>query len=98
MQPASYLVNVARGGLIDEAALADALRTGRIAGAALDVFESEPPAADHPLLNDLRVVASPHAAYRSAQSLEEYVLLPVQNILAWRSTGTPLTAISEGRP
>lgn len=96
MQPSSYLINVARGGLIDETALADALASGRIAGAALDVLEEEPPRLDNPLLQNPAVILSPHSAYRSIQSLTEYATLPAKNILAWRETGTPLTAINKG--
>src|SRR5690606_16869355 len=59
MKPTAYVVNVARGGLIDEAALADALRTGAIAGAGLDVFVSEPP-TDDALTSLPNVVVTPH--------------------------------------
>lgn len=62
MKPTAILVNAARGPLIDENALADALSRGRIAGAALDVFEEEPPPADSPMLGAPRAVLSPHVA------------------------------------
>ncbi|MEU0206415.1 NAD(P)-dependent oxidoreductase [Streptomyces canus] len=61
MKPSAVLLNVARGPIVDEAALIDALRAGRIHGAGLDVFESEPPGADNPLLSMDNVVLSPHS-------------------------------------
>lgn len=62
MKPTAYLVTTARGSIHDEAALADALREKRIAGAGLDVWETEPPSPDHPLLQFDNVMASPHTA------------------------------------
>lgn len=62
MRPHAIIVNTSRGGLVDEAALIAALQAGRIAGAGLDVFEQEPPAADNPLFKLGNVVLSPHVA------------------------------------
>jgi D-3-phosphoglycerate dehydrogenase len=60
MKPSVRIINCARGGLIDEPALVEALNAGRVAGAAIDVFEPEPPPADHPLVGHPKVVVTPH--------------------------------------
>lgn len=68
MRPGSYLVNVSRGPLVDSAALADALTRGHLAGAAVDVFEPEPPPADHPLRRAPNVILTPHFAWHSIEA------------------------------
>ena len=73
MKPTAYFVNTARGGIHDEAALAEALRQGRIAGAGLDVFLREPPPLDHPLLVFDNVIVTPHNAGMTDESMLEMV-------------------------
>lgn len=68
MRPSAYLINAARGLLIDETALLEAVQNGRIAGAALDVLSSEPPQPDHPFLHDDRFFITPHSAWCSEES------------------------------
>jgi len=71
MKPTAYLINVARGDLVDETALAAALRTGRLAGAALDVTDPEPPAEDSPLRTAPNLILTPHAAWFSSEAVRD---------------------------
>ncbi len=82
MRPTSYLINTARGGLIDETALAAALAEGKLAGAGLDVFAEEPVNPDNPLLKLDKVVTSPHMAGVTKEALQRMGLIAVQNILS----------------
>lgn len=81
MKPGAVLVNTCRGPLIDEAALAGALRDGRLGAAALDVFAGEPLAADSPLRDLDEVLLSPHAAWFSPEALEDLPVHAAENVI-----------------
>ena len=69
MRPSAILLNTARGGLIDEVALAAALAAGKLRGAGIDVFADEPPEPDNPLLGEAKALLSPHNAGVTAESM-----------------------------
>jgi D-3-phosphoglycerate dehydrogenase / 2-oxoglutarate reductase len=81
MKRGAIIVNTARGGIVDETALADALRSGHIAAAALDVFNAEPPTPDHPLLAFDQVILTPHTAGLTRDAAERMAIASVQNVL-----------------
>lgn len=82
MQPTAYLINTSRGGLIDEAALWETLQQNRLAGAALDVFDPEPPELSRPLFCDERVIVTPHAAFVSEQSIRQLRVQAMEQVVA----------------
>jgi D-3-phosphoglycerate dehydrogenase len=71
MKPTAYLINTSRGGLVDHAALAEALALGRLAGAGLDVQDPEPPDLTQPPWNNPRVIVTPHVAFYSTEATDE---------------------------
>jgi D-3-phosphoglycerate dehydrogenase len=82
MKPTAFIINTARGGLIDERALVAALAAGRIAGAGIDVFEEEPPKPDNPLFASDRVILSPHVAGLTREANARIAITAAENILA----------------
>ena len=93
MKPNATLTNVARGGIVDDAALAEALREGRIAAAGLDVFEGEP-AVNPALLSLPNVVLTPHIASASVATRRAMADLAVDNLIATLTGGVPPTPIN----
>jgi D-3-phosphoglycerate dehydrogenase len=82
MKPTAYLVNTARGGIVDEADLHAALTGGVIAAAGLDVLDREPPDADHPLLKLANVITAPHMAGVTRESMDRMAIQAVRNVLS----------------
>jgi phosphoglycerate dehydrogenase-like enzyme len=88
MKPSAYLINCARGAIVDERALVDSLTRRRIAGASLDVFETEPIPAGHPMLSLDNVIVTPHAAGRTDEAIRDTSLSACRAVLA----------VSQGEP
>jgi D-3-phosphoglycerate dehydrogenase / 2-oxoglutarate reductase len=82
LKPSAYLINTARGGIVDEAALHAALTTGKLAGAGLDVFASEPPKPDNPLFKLDTVITAPHLAGVTREAQDRMSLQTAKNILS----------------
>lgn len=96
MKPTAYLINVGRGAIVDLSALTEALRTGVIAGAALDVFEVEPLPSDHPLWEFPNVILTPHVAGYSPRIAERHLGVLVENVRRFVA-GEPLLNVVNKR-
>jgi glycerate dehydrogenase len=93
MKPGAFLINTSRGPLVDNAALAHALRNGAIAGAALDVLDVEPPPADNPLLDAPNCLVTPHVAWYAHEARQRLLDVAVDNVQAF-FRGTPQNVVN----
>ena len=87
MKPGAILINTARGGLVEERALADAIKAGFIAGAALDVLEQEPPAKDCPLIGLDNCIITPHIAWSPKEMRQAVIDILAENLESWLTGG-----------
>ena len=93
MRRGAILLNTARGDLVDEAAAAEALRSGRLGGLGTDVLSSEPPAADNPLLTTPNTLITPHIAWATARARQNIIDLTAENIRRWQA-GAPINVVN----
>jgi glyoxylate reductase len=97
MQPSAVFINTARGGVVDQAALVDALRSGSIAGAALDVTDPEPLPLDHPLFALPNVIITPHIASASLATRSKMAEMAAQNIIEVLAGRAPINPVNQPR-
>ena len=93
MKPTAWLINTSRGALIDSQDLANALRDGVIAGAALDVLDTEPPPSNSPLLNAPRCIITPHIAWYAREARHRLLNIAIDNLAAFLS-GNPCNVVN----
>src|SRR4051812_15609200 len=94
MKRGALLINCARGGLVDEKALAQSLQAGHLGGAALDVFELEPPPADHPLFSCENFIATPHLGGSTEDAQQNVAVIVCESMVEYLSTGTVRNAVN----
>jgi D-3-phosphoglycerate dehydrogenase/(S)-sulfolactate dehydrogenase len=94
MKPGALLVNCARGGLVDEKAVAGALRAGKLGGAALDVFDEEPPAKDHPLFSCPNFIGTPHLGGSTEDAQQNVATIVCEAMVEYLTTGTIRNAVN----
>lgn len=95
MKPTAYIINTARGGLINETALLEAVQSGTIAGAALDVLQKEPVAPDSPLLTERRILLTPHAAWYSEEANEDVRVKGAEDVVRVLRGERPRTPVNQ---
>ena len=93
MKPGVMIINTARGPLINERDLADALHEGRVAGAALDVLSTEPPLPDNPLLHAPNCIVTPHIAWSTKEARQRIMRLAVDNLASYMA-GKPRNLVN----
>ena len=93
MKPTAFLINTARGGIVDETALAEALRSGVIAGAAVDVLDTEPMSDQTPLRQLPNCTITPHVAWAAVETRKRLLQIVTENIAAYLN-GTPQNVVS----
>ena len=100
MKPSAYLINTSRGPIVNEPALIESLKSKRIAGAGIDVYDAEPPAPDHPLRSLPNVTLSPHLGYVTRETLHAFYSDTIEAVAAWLD-GAPVRIVNrealEGR-
>lgn len=94
MKPSAFLINTARGALVNEDDLAMALNQGTIAGAALDVLAREPPTPDNPLLRASNCIVTPHIAWATLAARQRIMQATVENVKAFLA-GQPMNVVSQ---
>ena len=94
MKPGAIFVNISRASLVDETALLAALNSGRLAGAALDVFSQEPPPSSSPLLHHPRLLVSPHVAWGTDDAVQRLVNFSIDNVEAFLA-GRPVNLVGD---
>lgn len=95
MKPTAYLINTARGPLIDEDALLKAVQSGQIAGAALDVLTVEPPPPDHPLLHEKKIIITPHFAYYSEAAKHDLRMRGAEEVVRALTGVSPRSPVNQ---
>ena len=93
MKPSAFLINTSRGAVVNEQALSDALKSGKIAGAAIDVLDIEPMQKGHIYLETPNLIITPHIAWAPNETRERLIGLVAKNIEAFRN-GKPINVVS----